>query len=422
MSKSKNVSPIEMATFRFGIIAPVIQGTYTQKSEAAYCRDICKHPIHCPDGSDYSFSPRTIEKWIGQYRKHGIDGLLPAKRKDCGVSRKITDDAANEIYRLKTEYPRANATIIHDMLIKDGFLPSSVSVRAVQRFIKANDLTSARNPNVRDRKAFEMAAFGELWQADTAYLPHITDDSGRSRRTYLVMILDDHSRMIVGGQIFFHDNAYNYQKVLKSAIMTYGLPDKLYMDNGTPFKNEQLSLILASLGIVEAHTAIRDGASKGKVERNFRTLRSRWLSTLDVSSIHSLEQFNALLNNYIRKHNTTIHSATGEKPIERFSKTREHIRLPKSNEWLNECFMNRQIRKVNNDACITINNLRYDVPPQFIGMSIEVRFLPDKMNEAYMLYEGTRFPIRLTNKIDNAHTKRNRNISYAKEGESKNVI
>ena len=80
--------------------------------------------------------------------------------------------------------------------------------------------------------------------------------------------------------------------------------------------------------------------------------------------------------------------------------------------------MNRQIRKVNNDACITINNLRYDVPPQFIGMSIEVRFLPDKMNEAYMLYEGTRFPIKLTNKVDNAHTKRNRSISFVKEGEN----
>ena len=140
MKKSNNVSPIDMATFRFGVIAPVIQGTYTQKSEAAYCRDICLKPLHCPDGRETTFSPRTIEKWIGQYRKRGIDGLLPAKRKDCGVSRKITDDAANEIYRLKTEYPRANATIIHDMLIKDGFIPSSVSVRAVQRFIKANDL------------------------------------------------------------------------------------------------------------------------------------------------------------------------------------------------------------------------------------------------------------------------------------------
>ncbi len=79
------------------------------------------------------------------------------------------------------------------------------------------------------------------------------------------MIIDDHSRMIVGGEIFYNDNAYNYQKVLKSAIATYGLPDKIYMDNGMPYRNDQLKLILGSLGIIGAHTAVRDGASKGKV-------------------------------------------------------------------------------------------------------------------------------------------------------------
>ena len=416
MSETKSFSPIDMATFRFGAIAPVIQGTYPDPSEAAYCRRICEKPIHCPDGTDYTFSPRTLERWIGLYRKYGMDGLLPSNRKDKGISKKITEDAAAEIYRLKCEYPHANATVIHDVLVRNGFITASTSVRAVQRFIKANDLKSARNPSVRDRKAFEMAYFGELWQADTAYLPYITDENGRSRRTYLVMIIDDHSRMIVGGEIFYNDNAYNYQKVLKNAIMTYGLPDKVYMDNGKPYRNDQLKLILGSLGVVGSHTAVRDGASKGKVERNFRTLRSRWLATLDTKSIHSLEQFNALLRNYIRLHNTTVHSTTGETPMDRFSKTHDHIRIPKSQEWLDECFMNRQMRKVNNDACISINSILYDVPPQFIGMNVEVRFLPVRMDDAYILYEGNHFPIHKTNRVDNAHTRRNRNISYTAQG------
>ena len=79
--------------------------------------------------------------------------------------------------------------------------------------------------------------------------------------------------MIVGAEIFYNDNAANFQKVLKDAVKTYGIPDKLYLDNGSPYSNAQLTLILDSLGIVESHTAVRDGASKGKVERNFRTIR-----------------------------------------------------------------------------------------------------------------------------------------------------
>ena len=75
MSETKIISPIDMATFRFGTISPVIQGTYPDSSEAAYCRRMCEKPIHCPDGTDYTFSPRTLERWIGLYRKYGMHGL-----------------------------------------------------------------------------------------------------------------------------------------------------------------------------------------------------------------------------------------------------------------------------------------------------------------------------------------------------------
>ena len=40
----------------------------------------------------------------------------------------------------------------------------------------------------------------------------------------------DHSRMIVGARIFFEDNTYNFQKVLKDAVATTGIPTKLYCD------------------------------------------------------------------------------------------------------------------------------------------------------------------------------------------------
>ena len=416
---SQKVEPLKVAQFRFALSAPVIQGLYPDASEAAYYRRITKEPIIRPDGTSFKYSPDTLERWTGLYRKKGMDGLIPGFRKDKGVSRALSGDAINEIYRLREKFPRINGVMIHQMLIHDGLLDASVSVRAVQRFLKENDLKSARNPMIKDRKAYEMPEFGCMWQADTAYLPYITEN-GRARRTFLIMIIDDHSRLIVGGKIFYNDNAYNYQKVLKQAIATYGIPDKIYMDHGSSFENEQLTLILDSLGIVESHAPVRDGAAKGKIERNFRTLRSRWLSNLDVSCIHSLEEFNRLLADYIRRHNTTIHSGTGETPIDRFMRTKDHVRIPKSEDWLNECFTNRITRRVNNDSCITIDGIAYDVPPQFIGMRVEIRYLPEHMEDAYILYGDTRFPIRETNKVENAYTKRNNLpiINYSLEGGS----
>lgn len=402
-------SALEVAHFRFALIAPVIQGLFPDASAAAYYRRIAMQPVTRPDGSIYTYSPETLERWTALYRRYGMDGLVPADRSDKGMSRALDADAIRQIYSLREKYPRINAVMIRTILIQDGFIRPSVSVRAVQRFIKENDLRSARNPHIKDRRAYEMPEFGCMWQADTCYLPYIVEN-GRSRRTYLVMIIDDHSRLIVGGEIFYSDNAYNYQKVLKHAVMTYGIPDKIYMDNGTPYENGQLSLILDSIGTVESHAPVRDGAAKGKVERNFRTVKSRWLAGINASQIHSLQQFNDMLAAYIRQHNTTIHSGTGETPLDRYMRTKDHVRLPRSQEWLDECFMNRISRKVRNDACVTIRNTTFSVPPQFIGMTVEIRFLPDRMDEAYVLYGGNRFPLIRTDRNANAYARRSQHV------------
>lgn len=399
-------SPYQIAQFKFGLIAPVIQGLFPDPSAAAYYRRVTEKPITRPDGSSFLYKPNTLERWVSLYKKDGLDALLPQERSDKGNSRKLNDTAIEQIYVLRNKFPKAPATMIRSLLLADGFITDDVSERSIQRFIKSNDLKSARDPNVKDRKAFETEAFGCLWQADTAYLPYITEN-GESRRTYVIMIIDDHSRMIVGGQIFYNDNSYNFQKVLKQAISTYGLPQKLLMDNGSSYSNEQLSYILASAGIIEIHSRVRDGAGKGKVERNFRTLRMRGLSVLDPGTIHSLEEFNSWLASYIRQHNTTVHSATGQKPLDRYLQGEKHVRTPKSSQWLDDCFLNRVTRKVNNDSCITIDGTLYDAPQQFIRMKVDIRYLPDRMEEAYILYEGKKYPIYPTDKVANSKAKRN---------------
>ena len=53
------------------------------------------------------------------------------------------------------------------------------------------------------------------------------------------MILNDHSRMIVGGKLYYQENAANFQKTLKDAIAAYGIPNKLYVGNGSPYSSEE---------------------------------------------------------------------------------------------------------------------------------------------------------------------------------------
>ena len=84
------------------------------------------------------------------------------------------------------------------------------------------------------------------------------------------------------------------------------------------YLNGQLKLILASLGIVEIHAPVRDGAAKAKVERSFRSIKDTWLNGFDPSEVSSLEELNRLLADYVRMRNNSVNRNIGETPMERF--------------------------------------------------------------------------------------------------------
>lgn len=405
-SNSDLSKAVQIAQFRFALIAPVIQGLFPDASRMEYYRRVTEQPLTLPDGTSVTYSPKTIEKWVSVYNREGFDGLMPKERSDKGTTRVLPDTAIERIYQLKQEYPRLNATQVHAKLIQEGLIPAAVSVCAVQRFIKRNDLKGARNLNMRDRKAFEEDAFGRMWQADTCYFPHVTEN-GKSRRVYAVCIIDDHSRMIVGAELFYSDNSAGFQKVLKDAVSTYNIPSKLLVDNGSPYANEQLSLICGSLGIALIHTRARDGASKGKIERFWKSAKNQLIYGLDMDSITSLVQFNEIFRDYVRSYNLSHHSGIRCAPFDRYKETSDQAKPITSQEWLNECFLNRVYRKVRKDSTISIDSICYDVPMQFIGMKVEVRFVPDDMSSAFILYDGSHFPIRATNRNENCRTKRN---------------
>ena len=408
---------VQFAQFRFGLIHPVIQGLFPDASRTEYYRRVTEKPLTLPDGTVVEYKPKTIEKWVSLYNNGGFDALMPKERSDKGTTRVLSDNAIERIFELKRDFPRLNATQIHLKLIEEGLIPVTVSVCAVQRFIRRHDLKGAKNPNIRDRKAFEEDAFGRMWQADTCYFPHISE-GGKSRRVYAVCIIDDHSRMIVGAELFYHDNAAGFQKVFKDAVSAYNIPSKLMVDNGSPYANEQLALICGSIGTALIHTRPRDGASKGKQERFWRTAKERLVYGLDMDSIHSLEQFNRIFRDFVRSYNLTFHTGIQAAPFDRFKATAGQARKVPSAEWLDECFLNRVNRKVRRDSTISIDSVCYDVPMQFIGMKVEVRFVPSDMDSAFVLYDGSRFPIRRTDRNGNCRTKRNNPpaIRYSKMG------
>ena len=65
-----------------------------------------------------------------------------------------------------------------------------------------------------DMRAFEMRYANDLWQIDTSHGPIISID-GKKYKTYLIAIIDDASRLIVGYGFYLADNAVNVQLTLE---------------------------------------------------------------------------------------------------------------------------------------------------------------------------------------------------------------
>ena len=54
----------QTAQFKFGLIAPVIQGLFPDPSRTAFYKRITEKPIEFPDGTVRELSYKTLEKWV----------------------------------------------------------------------------------------------------------------------------------------------------------------------------------------------------------------------------------------------------------------------------------------------------------------------------------------------------------------------
>ena len=345
-----------------------------------------------------------------RYRRLGFDGLVRSGRSDAGTSRRIGPEVAAAIRALREAHPRMNCVEMRLRLIADGTIDAAdFSDSTIQRWVRANLPRGAANPRLRDRRAFEEEWANGMWQADTMYGPHVTMPDGTLGRAYLQMVIDDKSRMVVAARFAQSDSGANFLVLLKGAVATYGVPRKLYVDNGPAYSNAQLTGACGRIGCVLIHTRVRDGASKGKIERANRALRAELLNNLDPSARHTLAELNDLLAGWVLRHNSKPHSAHGKAPAAAWAADAAEVppRMPESEAWLDEAFTCREERRVHKDASVFVQRVRFEAPARLIGTRAEVRWVPGDLSVAWcVLPDGTLREMRPTDRAANSRARR----------------
>lgn len=402
-----------MDLFRYSVIAPLINNTNDFNTINEYC-DFVASKSYDFEGKVIKLTPKTVKNWYYKYRKEGLESLENHKRCDKNNFRKIKNELVEDrIIELRKLYPRITTKKIYEKLLEDNYITSDVSVYAIFRYLKNNNLKAVQISK-KEKKKYEHDYPNDSWQSDTSTGPYIKVD-GKSKRVYLIMIIDDASRLIVGYDFFFEDNAINMQKVLKSAIKKYGVPKQLYVDNGSPYKNEQISLITARLGIKLIHAKPYSPTGKGKIERSFRTIKDGWLYCSNWNEFKTIEDVKDSFSNYLYKeYINKEHSETKITPNNKWHNEIKELKQLEE-EKIEEAFMHSRLSKVYNDSTIQINNEKYEVPYKYVGQKIEVRYYVSNPKEIIIYKDGKRCETcKLVDKKANSRVYRKNNIDYDK--------
>lgn len=398
-------TPRDWAVFRYGLIAEATRPLSGEVVAQTLARTAARqHPL--PDGSLRRFSVSTLRAWLRTYQREGLDGLLPRTRSDKGAFRVIDDDVAEIVARHRVQHRALSVTLFHQIVHEDGVLPDGKTIceATLRRFLKSRGLDKPVRGPGKARAKYEMPHPNELWVGDFMHGPKVGTEKGK-RKAILTAIVDDHSRVIVGARFAFTEDTSDILHTLRDAIATYGVPKRFYCDNGPAFSSHHLSEACARIGCALLHSEPFDSPSRGKIERFFRTVRARCLPRVTDPDLRSIETLQERFEIWLREdYHLRRHGGIAMKPLDRFLAGAETTLITRlSPTEIDLAFMGRITRVVRNDATVKIDGVFYELPPEFIGARVEIRY-PVANPLELILYRDDKpvTPIKPVDAIDNA--------------------
>lgn len=267
-------------------------------------------------------SRRSLFRWQAAYARGGLPALVPQARGPRAPT--LTHPAWLEqvviAVRLHTYW---NAKRISAELRRREI--ATVGQWWIERLF--DDLGTSRPSGPRERGSrYERASPNSLWHIDIKGPFFIQLERDRYLKTWLIGLVDDHSRYLLGLRIATSQEAAPILVWLRDCIELCGRPLDLMSDNGSPFVSWMPGVLtrfgktLRELAVRHIKTQVDSPWTNGKIESFWATLKGE---VLDREVFRSLADAEAALERFVRYYN--YHRLHGEidwsTPGERFDGT-----------------------------------------------------------------------------------------------------
>ncbi|MCL1948792.1 MAG: DDE-type integrase/transposase/recombinase [Turicibacter sp.] len=393
----------KIALFKYGLISPLLHNVIDHQE---YLGQLEGQTHTFPHYGEKTVAVKTLKAWALQYRRDGIQALYPKKRSDRGEARKLSGDSLEHILELRRSCPLVPVSVFYRQLVKDGEIrEAEISYSSFARLLKKHNLAGKCDTAQTERKRFAHEKVNMLWQGDASHGPYIQIGK-KAVKTYLIMYIEDCSRLIPYGEFFTDEKFQGLRQVTKEAILRRGVPKAIYSDNGKIYRSEMLASACAHLGISLIHAKPYTPQGKGKIERAFRTVQTQFYSQLKMNPVYSLEDLNKRFRSWLEtEYHRSIHSSLdGQTPIQVYQNQLDSVQFLKDTSDFDLIFLKRERRKVKSDGTISLEKKLYEVPARFVGEMVDVRY---DENGVYVFEDNKKAAeATLVNFSDNAHAKR----------------
>jgi len=248
----------------------------------------------------FQISPTTAYKWMDRYRAVGREGLMDLSRRPRESPTRTSAPIEKAVLALRRQRPAWGARKLRRRLRDLGVegLPAASTVHAI---LCRHDLIDPQESNKhRSWQRFEHDAPNRLWQMD--FKGHFATQAARC---HPLTVLDDHSRFALGLLACPDQKTHTVQHRLSDIFRRYGLPERMTMDNGSPWGSNAdhrftpLTVWLIRIGIRVSHSRPYHPQTQGKDERFHRTLNVELLKNNSFRDLdHAQGRFDLWRNVY----------------------------------------------------------------------------------------------------------------------------
>jgi transposase InsO family protein len=363
---------VEIATERFNLIAPLLSDGLDKGRRYDLMREISERS---------GTSARTLRRYVSAWKEGSFEALKPKQgweRPDTSLGENFGSivDAATELRR---ESPsRSVADIIKILELEGAISPGEVARSTLQRHLTARGYASSQMRMYTNKGAaarrFQKEHRNQLLMSDIKYGPFVPVANGRKKQIYLVVWIDNATRYIVSARFYLDQTVNAIEDSLYRAVQKFGVPEKVFVDNGKQFRSKWLSQACAKLGIRLLTSRPYHPEGKGCVERFNRTVE-KFISEAALTKPSSIVEYNEQLRIWLDEYyHKNPHSALGGvSPATAFGTDTRPLKFVTA-EQLRDAFFHTETRKVDKTGCVSFSGQLYEVGLAYIGSKVEIRF------------------------------------------------